>query len=481
VPTDDPNLDDPNLLATAVPPEPPAALNPPFQVGDPNRPIILEQGVVHYLRADVAAQAETCISLEWLPSPSIRLTSRDIPYDNIRSMGIFRSIFEGLGEVTLRLNDGTDIPDQALFVERMSNTPKGSLVAWGGQIRARVIRPRPGPVSMVDFLLPNFADPHGRPINYPNGGSAAARSELMGDGWRVTLDEVSEEGQVRSELRAKSGYGVTHVGRIERVDGKTFSVENADEVLNLLAWYFTFVAGRWTGPFLPVGYDANGHRAWEAWDCRRVEPFRFRQSWLQTRDADSFSAPFAGFVARWSDPVWRDVIQTAIHWHTEANKQSGSIEGAIVLTQTAFELLASAVLVETEGWVSQDGFDRLPAEDRIRLLFRWANIPTSIPDVCDQLAALAKAENWSDGPRAMTGVRNTITHPTKKNREKFDRHTDDARVEVWTLGLWALELCLLRLFNYQGRYSCRLRQQHPWEAEIVPWNPPLSTDHAASK
>jgi hypothetical protein len=132
-------------------------------------------------------------------------------------------------------------------------------------------------------------------------------------------------------------------------------------------------------------------------------------------------------------------------------------------------LLASAVLVETEGWVSTGGYEKLTADDRIRLLFRWAGIPTTLPPEFSALVALAKAENWADAPQAMTEVRNTITHPTKKNRKRFDRQSDTARIEVWVLGLWALELCLLRLFDFRGKFSCRIRHRHSWEAETVPW------------
>ena len=62
-----------------------------------------------------------------------------------------------------------------------------------------------------------------------------------------------------------------------------------------------------------------------------------------------------------------------------------------------------------------------------------------------------------DTAAAMTTIRNTITHPTRKNREKFGTHPSEARTETWNLGLWALELCLLRMFDYNGTYACRLR------------------------
>lgn len=40
---------------------------------------------------------------------------------------------------------------------------------------------------------------------------------------------------------------------------------------------------------------------------------------------------------------------------------------------------------------------------------------------------------------------------------------------MWSLGLWALELCLLRLFGYRGKYSNRITQRYTGEVEDVPW------------
>ncbi len=177
----------------------------------------------------------------------------------------------------------------------------------------------------------------------------------------------------------------------------------------------------------------------------------------------------------WLDDTWEEIIRLAIHWYIEANAQAGSIEGSIVLTQTAFELLASAVLTDHNGWLSQEGSDKLAAADRIRLLFLWAGIPTGIPSQLSGLIKLAKSyeefmiNKIPDAAAAMTTIRNTITHPTRKNREKFGKHSNEARHDAWTLGLRNLELCLLKLFGHQGTYGDRIRQEWQGEVESVPW------------
>jgi hypothetical protein len=85
------------------------------------------------------------------------------------------------------------------------------------------------------------------------------------------------------------------------------------------------------------------------------------------------------------------------------------------------------------------------------------------------LTRKAAADNWPDTATSMTMIRNTITHPTKKNWEKFGRHLSGARTDDWALGLWNLELCLLRLFEHRGTYGNRIRQRFVGEVEPVPW------------
>ncbi len=159
------------------------------------------------------------------------------------------------------------------------------------------------------------------------------------------------------------------------------------------------------------------------------------------------------------------MIEIAIHWHVEANAQAGSIEGSIVLTQAAFELLASALPVRQHAGIAEKRFDKLPAGERAVHLFGWAGIPTSLPAEFKDLTAVAKNAAKKDAPSAMAAIRNTITHPTPKNRRKFSKHTDQARYEAWVMSLWYLELCLLRVFEYQGRY----RNRCSGKVELVPW------------
>lgn len=442
-------------LGTTYPP----ALRPSVPIGKPNELIPLYSGPMDFTQKGNTFRADGHVFFAWLPSPAIRFEVPVLPED----------VHPELDELSFRLDDGT-LVDRALVTGSNHSMVMGKYsISLSGIVGQRVIRPCDTPAQRVLFLLPNFEDLHGHAICYPDGSKRASRLTLRGGGWIVTLDLVNDQKSVTKFLASQSGFGVTHIGQLEREDGNTLNAEESLTILDTLSWYLSFAAGRWTGPCLRTGVDESGKQIWQAWDYARTVPFRRRLSWLDHNHGEQLEAPFSGFTKLWLDKEWEEVVRVAIHWFVEANAQAGSIEGSIVLTQTAFELLSSAVLVEHQRWLSTDGYEKLSAADRIRLLFLWARIPVAIPAALTELTSQSKADNWPDTATAMTMIRNAITHPTKKNRERFGKQLGGARSEAWTLGLWNLELCLLRLFDYRGTYGNRVTQKYVGEVELVPW------------
>jgi hypothetical protein len=140
-----------------------------------------------------------------------------------------------------------------------------------------------------------------------------------------------------------------------------------------------------------------------------------------------------------------------------------------MVSQSALELLAWITVVEERNVVSGEGFDKLPASDRLRVLLEVLGIPRTLPA---GLTALQKASEeapkggpgpWTDGPHALTDLRNVVVHPTKKRRTlgAVDLPWDDAA----RLSRWYVELVLLRLMGYDGMYLSRLT----YSSEPVPW------------
>jgi hypothetical protein len=83
---------------------------------------------------------------------------------------------------------------------------------------------------------------------------------------------------------------------------------------------------------------------------------------------------------------------------------------------------------------------------------------------------VAKQLHWVDAPQAFTEVRNALVHANPNKRQKLQGLTGRAMLEVWNLGVWFLELTLLRIYGYTGSYGNRLNMQR-WQGEVepVPW------------
>jgi len=450
-----PNETRPPLLSA------PSALQPPYLVGTSlNNNITLYDGELELEQGSNRFRHLGSIQFEWLPSPCITFCLRETST---------QLLFKVNSDVHIRLHDGRMISSARVTSVSMRSREGQSSWRLVGRVESAPSQAPALPFSYMMFLLPNFLDMMGGPILYPSGTYWAGRIDLRACGWKITIDPIEHPRELREELKGQSGHLVTHVGRMEREDGSTFTEEQAGSILEGLRWYLSFVTGSWTGPLLACGYDGNGSRIRELWNEVRITPWRFVLTWVDRQHLNHLTDSFPGYLHHWTDQDWKEVTELATHWYIEANAQAGSVEGSLVLAQAAFEMLASAIVVEEKGLVSVDAFEKLPAADRIRLLFVWAGVPLAIPASQTELIALANARNWVDLPQALTGIRNPLTHPTPRNRERFRNYPPAARTEAWNLALWLLQMCLLRMCSYTGTYGSRLDLRYVGDVEPVPW------------
>ncbi|MHC4686030.1 MAG: hypothetical protein ACYTEW_17190, partial [Planctomycetota bacterium] len=122
--------------------------------------------------------------------------------------------------------------------------------------------------------------------------------------------------------------------------------------------------------------------------------------------------------------------------------------------------------VKDKHLISKKGFKDLKASDKFRLLLGSLDIPLQIPTDLKDLKVLARNHKWVDAAQALSEIRNNIVHPIKK----FEFQPRHALYQGWNLGLWYVELVLLRLFDYRGEYSNRLTPDKLWgKLEMVPW------------
>ena len=321
-------------------------------------------------------------------------------------------------------------------------------------------------LKAVTFHLLNFPAVFSRNITSAKVKKATLRLDhlvLSGGGWRVVLSSLPTPRDHVKLIRNSGGYGFPHAGRIVREDGGTFAGQSVNDFLTALHLYLSFARGFWSSPNLAVGYTGRGKSTWTQWGAGQCSRWRSVRSWFDGRHGSLLAEAFPGFLRRRNQELWRAPIMKAIALYLASN--TPHVDTGIVLTQTALELLSWVYVVKEQKLISAAGFNDLRSSDRLRLLCSSLGMPLSIPACLKEMAKAGKPKKWLDAMHAITEIRNSIVHPQHKRSGKYN----DVLYEAWNLGLWYLELLLLRLFGHDGKYGNRLVQKYVGEVEDVPW------------
>jgi hypothetical protein len=453
------------------------ALQDAVPIPEPNEPISLYEGPLEATGGRHQYLGMGKVELVWLPTPAIRFVFRHIDETATPGKPLSaryaatgrspRGLFDDFNTLSAVAANATA---PVLITSHQTETLRPVTRRYEGYLTSRVVSGA-GEVTHAVFLLPNFVEVlpgDGIFWERPDGGGGyTGRHVLVADGWKITLDNVWF-GTSEARRNFAAGFKVSHVGQIERADGRRFQESDSTTILLALGTYLSFCLGSRTAPFGLTGFDGE-QQLWQVWDWPHCDAHEGRATWFDRHHREHLTGPFTEFVRLWSSDYWRKVLSDLIHWYLAANGQAGAIDGSIMLTQAAFELLSSVVLVEQYGWLHSKAARSMPAEDKLRLLLRWASLPTEIPNELASLRKHGKRENW-DGPSAMTFVRNKIVHPTRSNREERNSLPRDVVIDLWKLCLWTLELCILRLLGYEGSYGNRLKWRRVGEVDPMPAN-----------
>ena len=129
---------------------------------------------------------------------------------------------------------------------------------------------------------------------------------------------------------------------------------------------------------------------------------------------------------------------------------------SIILNQTVDSEMLLSMTPSRTGQMGQ----------RIAGMLLESGIDPQIPTHCSELIELAKQRSFEHGPHTLVEIRNSLIH----SQSILQIHAIDAYHEAKQLGLWYVELLLLRMFKYTGEYASRLTEvQRAGATEPVPW------------
>jgi hypothetical protein len=309
-------------------------------------------------------------------------------------------------------------------------------------------------VSKLTFLLGDLPDLQGE--------LALASSD-----WSLVINRVTMSTSPDAHQEGNLHKVLTHRGTLERLDGLPFSDAQANRCLVHICRYFSFCYERWVSTANVEGTNPEGKVVYWQLGAGKLDSAESTSNWLdETQGKTALKQFFPGFMHKMADESWEETISTVIYWYIRGDCSKVGPDGSLILLQAALERLAWQSLVRDARILSEDGFNKLPAADTLRLLLSHIQIPLEIPPGQTKLIAIGSGFGWNDGADAVVHTRNRLVHPPKKKADvvKLDYYG------AYTIAKWYIELSLLRLGGFQGAYSNRtIAQRWTGQTEPVPW------------
>jgi hypothetical protein len=207
---------------------------------------------------------------------------------------------------------------------------------------------------------------------------------------------------------------------------------------------------------------------WTDYSDYFVDQYKPVPSWPQSHSINGLDELWKKFATLWKDEDDKDFLVTAIHWYVEANSHSGFSEGSIIITQTGLELIYNWLIIEKHKLLSGKDAENIAASNKIRLLLSHLKVKFDIPDSFTQLKAIP---DTIDAPDTFVQIRNAIVHSQEEKRKKLRDMHYMAKYDALQLGLWYMELALLKILDFDGTYHNRcIRGVFSSQCNVkVPW------------
>jgi hypothetical protein len=438
---------------------------------------------------DVSRPYPVHVEVQWKPSPRLRADFVD-ELDHLDQIRVFMTASGG----ELRNSEGRLVPPlggdgkpAVRFLIRSGMSAKFETIDLGG---GRVLKARGGDstaVTNLHFMLVDFPPFPGNAVAVHQDGSDLSDLLTVDTGqWRLELRRRFNARDLWQEATVQRGFVITHTGTLGRTDGEGLCADiEMDELLSRLQVMFSFMRGSWTSALIPAGYDEHGDEVWRDWSVPHVTAAADEIRWLGLPSDPYVPERVARFITaffdRFNDGDWNEIARRAVATRIEGGR-AGFLEPKLILPFTGLELMAWWHLHEQwpgprgrTPWCQIRDDRRVGAADLFRRLASECDIDVDA-EAAHLLALLHNNPNLPATPLDQAvGLRNELVHPQRRERQgQRILASDPAAIEqAWLIGMWLLELVLLREWDYSDTYASRLHL--PLRSGLdtkVPWVTP---------
>lgn len=437
----------------------------PFEVrmDDVNEIIQIFDGIFQLKQNDKSITVVGQMFFDWFPSPGVKFQGEVQP--EIKNVITFDSV------------DKYDVLVNGLLVGEcyLSQTSISDKIHLEGRLQSSVVfGDKAINVTHVSFAVPNLRYFRGLPIKQSDQGKGTKLSTgrmLFENGeFLILLDKRFEFEALNRSLSARGGFLCLYSGMITSRNS-VIQFSDLRKCLRSLHFFLTFLNGRRCSPLFLKG-SFEGEVKWSDYSAYSVDQYKSVVSWPCKHSIDGLDRLWVNWSQVYKNEASREVLTSAIHWYVEANSNSGYVEGSIIMTQAALELMYNWVIVEKLKLIIWDDAEKISAANKIRLLLGQMSLRTEVPTSLKNLFDFFKSSNdIIDGPDCFVKIRNAIVHSHEEKRKRLSTMSTMTRYEALQLGLWYLELAILYSLGFDGRYvnRCFMPEWTGQGEEDVPW------------
>lgn len=342
----------------------------------------------------------------------------------------------------------TNLVGRAIGGDGVESPAKGSLFFTQNQFTVV-----DSPIKYAQFCIEDFPVFLGDHAMYPHISGdyvhMLGRSEIEADGWQIIITESADAD--------KDVSAVTHTGEISRTDGKDFSVAELNHLCDGLTQFFTFITGVYRTASVTIARDADGRYVWG-----RIG--RFNQSkylgdnWFSLHEGASIATLFPGFWRFFNNQT--EAVRNLVGLYAQssmiAHMRLALYPSALKESQSALEGLSKLELGRGRDC-------KEPASKYITTALCKSGIEYDLCELPSVMGVWQKYRTQKDdnaGPTFITRLRNKSTHPLPDQTIAIGDYR-----EAWHLSQRYVELMLLKLFAYHGKFRDRLTGK----TKSVPW------------